>query len=90
MLLTLALLRKKTPGIVPTTTSSASGRQISQRMDFRSFQARIKLVGYPSSSSTGEMLALLTPKLRMLVKTSVFAKPHNPLTKNAARAAIIQ
>ncbi len=56
----------------------------------RPCHARMKFVGLPSTSSTGEMLMLLTPKLRMASKTRVLAKPHRPLMKKEVRAAVIQ
>ena len=37
----------------------------------------------------GEMFAFSAPKLKIEVKTSVFAKPHSPLMKNAATDARI-
>ncbi|MET3572851.1 hypothetical protein ABID13_004508 [Enterocloster citroniae] len=69
------------------TTKIDNGIHMLHFMDLRSLQARIILVGYPNSNSTGEITLLLLEKLNILVNTSVFANPHNPFIKNAATAA---
>ena len=71
-------------------TSAISGRHIRQLIAARSRQASITLVGYPSSSSTGDISRFAVPKLNAVVNTSVLANPHSPFTKNALTAAIIQ
>ena len=40
-----AFFKKRMPGTLPASTRAARGRQTDQRMDFRSRQATIRLVG---------------------------------------------
>ena len=49
---------KKIPGMLPATTKAVSGSQIFQFNDFRSFQTKIILLGYPNTTSNGEILIL--------------------------------
>ena len=74
----------------PRSTSPAIGRHTFQMADFLSFHPMIKLLGYPSISSTGVIFMLLFPKLRIVVKTKVLAKAQSPFIKNAQIAAMIQ
>jgi hypothetical protein len=71
-------------------TITESGIHIFQSMDFLSLKLIIRLVGYPSTNSTGDIFILAVPKLRIEVNTKVLANPHNPLTKKAHKVAIIQ
>lgn len=74
--------------MLPMITNTDNGIQIFHLIDFRSFQAKIKFVGYPKINSTGDIFLLLFPKLNIVVNTSVLAKPHRPLIKNAHTVAI--
>lgn len=76
--------------MLPAVTRAARGRQSFQRRKRRSLHSKIRLEGQPRSSSTGEMWALSTAKLRMVVNTRVLAKPHSPLIKKAQTAAVRQ
>ena len=61
MLLSISAL-----GMLPASISAISGPKTFGSRLFRFCHVKMALPGKPSASSTGEMLALLTPKLKML------------------------
>jgi hypothetical protein len=84
------LFKSSAPGILPKTTNNARGAKTDILNFFLFLKVRMILAGYPSSSSTGDILTLAAPNPIIDVNISVLANPHSPFIKKAVNVATIQ